>query len=115
MTSFYMGFNVENYNLCFSCHDKAIVQDPETTKLTNFRNGEINLHFKHVNKPEKGRTCRACHETHASNHPKHIRESVPFGTWELPVNYQKTETGGSCAPGCHKLKKYDRLKKEKNP
>jgi predicted CXXCH cytochrome family protein len=112
---FYMPFAVENYALCFSCHEKSIVLNPETTKLTNFRNGEINLHYKHVNKPEKGRTCRACHETHASNHPKHIRESVPFGSWELPINYEKNKTGGSCAPGCHKLKKYDRVKKVENP
>ena len=111
---FYMPYSPENYALCFSCHDKIIVKDPETTKLTNFRNGEVNLHFKHVNKSEKGRTCRACHETHASNHPKHIRDTVPFGTWDLPVNFQKTETGGGCTPGCHKLKKYDRVKKEQN-
>jgi predicted CXXCH cytochrome family protein len=111
---FYMPYSDENYNLCFGCHEKTIVQNPDTTKLTNFRNGEVNLHFKHVNRPEKGRTCRACHETHASSHPKHIRESVPFGTWELPINYRKTETGGSCTPGCHKLKKYDRERKEKN-
>lgn len=109
--TFYKPFAVENYNLCFSCHEKTIVLNPETTKLTNFRNGNENLHFTHVNKPIKGRTCRACHETHASNYPKHIREGVPFGAWELPVNFQKTETGGSCTPGCHKLKKYDRVKK----
>jgi predicted CXXCH cytochrome family protein len=113
-STFYKPFAVENYNLCFSCHEKTIVLEPKTTKLTNFRNGNENLHFKHVNKPIKGRTCRACHETHASNHPKHIRDAVPFGSWELPVNYQKTKTGGSCAPGCHKLKKYDRVKKEIN-
>jgi predicted CXXCH cytochrome family protein len=113
--SFYAPFNIANYNLCFGCHEKTIVLNSETTKLTNFRNVEVNLHFKHVNKPEKGRTCRACHETHASNFPKHIRESVPFGTWELPVNYLKTETGGSCTPGCHKTKKYDRVKKVINP
>ncbi len=113
-SKFYAAFSIENYNLCFSCHEKTIVLDHETSKLTNFRNGNVNLHFKHVNKPIKGRTCRACHETHASNFPKHIRESVPFGAWELPVNYQKTETGGSCTPGCHKLKKYDRVQKEIN-
>jgi predicted CXXCH cytochrome family protein len=107
--TFYMSFRIDAYNLCFSCHERALVQNPETTKLTDFRNGEVNLHFKHVNNPEKGRTCRACHETHASNYPKHIRATVTFGTWELPVNYQKTETGGSCLPGCHKLKKYDRV------
>jgi predicted CXXCH cytochrome family protein len=112
--TFYKPFATENYNLCFSCHEKTIVLNPETTKLTNFRNGNMNLHFTHVNKPVKGRTCRACHETHASNYPKHIREAVPFGSWELPVNFQKTETGGSCAPGCHKIKKYDRVKKEIN-
>ncbi len=112
--SFYKPFATENYNLCFSCHEKTIVLNPETTKLTNFRNGNDNLHFLHVNKPVKGRTCRACHETHASNHPKHIRDAVPFGSWELPVNFQKTGTGGSCAPGCHKLKRYDRDKKEIN-
>ncbi len=112
--TFYKAFGTANYNLCFSCHERAIVMNPETIKLTNFRNGNVNLHFKHVNKPVKGRTCRACHETHASNFPKHIREGVPFGAWELPVNYRKTETGGSCMPGCHKLKKYDRVKKEIN-
>ena len=112
--TFYIPFDVGQYALCFSCHEKSLVLDPETTKLTNFRNGSMNLHFKHVNKPEKGRTCRSCHKTHASNHPKHIRESVPFGTWELPVNYEKTKTGGSCTPGCHKLKKYDRVKKAVN-
>jgi len=25
-----------------------------------------------------------------------------------------TESGGSCAPGCHKLKQYDRVKKVMN-
>ncbi|RJQ48251.1 MAG: cytochrome C [Nitrospiraceae bacterium] len=112
--TFYEPFSVENYNLCFSCHEKTLVLNPETTKLTNFRNGNMNLHFLHVNKAVKGRTCRACHETHASNYPKHIREAVPFGGWELPLNFQKTDSGGSCTPGCHKIKKYDREKKEAN-
>lgn len=112
--TFYKSFSTENYNLCFSCHEKTLVLNAKTTKLTNFRNGNVNLHFKHVNKPKKGRTCRACHETHASNFPKHIRKAVPFGAWELPLNFEKTETGGSCTPGCHKIKKYDRVKMEIN-
>ncbi len=113
-SSFYIPFKLSSYGLCFSCHEKSLVLDPETTKLTEFRNGKINLHFKHVNKPEKGRTCRSCHETHASNYPKHIREGVPFGSWELPINFEKTNTGGNCTPGCHKNKKYDRNKEVKN-
>jgi len=108
-SSFYTPYRIENFELCFKCHEEEILQHPATTKLTDFRNGENNLHFKHINKPDKGRTCRACHETHASNHPKHIRDSVPFGKWEFPLNYVKTETGGSCSPGCHELRKYDRL------
>jgi predicted CXXCH cytochrome family protein len=113
-SDFYMPFKLDSYNLCFKCHEKTIVQDSTTTTLTNFRNGDDNLHFKHINKPVKGRTCRACHETHASNYPKHIRESVPFGNWEFPLNYNKTETGGSCTPGCHKIKKYDRVNRVEN-
>ncbi len=112
--TFYMPFAVENYSLCFSCHEKTLVLEPETTQLTNFRNGNQNLHFTHVNKKGKGRTCRACHETHGSNYPKHIREAVPFGSWDMPVEFQKTETGGSCTSGCHQEKKYDRVNREKN-
>jgi len=60
-----------------------------------------------VNKDTKGRTCRACHKTHASNLPKHMAEKVPFGGWEIPINFKKTGTVGSCAPGCHKPRSYD--------
>ncbi|MBL7049942.1 MAG: cytochrome C [Nitrospira sp.] len=113
--AFYIPFNRESYNLCFSCHEESIVMSTLTTTLTGFRNGDMNLHFKHVNQVEKGRTCRACHETHASSFPKHIRESVPFGVWDLPLNYKKSDTGGSCMPGCHKLKIYDRNERFINP
>lgn len=107
---FYAPFKEENYALCFSCHDQQLVLDPETTSLTNFRNGNTNLHYLHVNKDRKGRTCRACHETHASKRERHIRESVPFGPkgWELPINFENSSTGGSCAPGCHAKYAYDR-------
>ena len=108
---FYAPFQEESYALCFSCHDKELVLEPQTETLTDFRNGSMNLHFLHVNKVKKGRTCRACHETHASKRAKHIRESVPFGTggWMLPVNFQKKDSGGSCAPGCHLPYEYNRV------
>lgn len=113
---FYAPFREEDYALCFSCHNKMLVHDEKTTSLTDFRNGDVNMHYLHVNKKTKGRTCRACHETHASNKEKHIRDSVPFGTggWELPINYEKTETGGRCSPGCHRPYGYDRLKPVQN-
>ena len=80
----------------------------KTTGLTNFRNGQANLHFMHVNKTEKGRSCRACHNVHASPNDLHIRDSVPYGSWNMPINYKKSADGGSCSPGCHKPYTYDR-------
>jgi predicted CXXCH cytochrome family protein len=108
---FYAPFREESYALCFSCHERQILFDARTDRLTNFRNGDQNLHYLHVNKETKGRTCRACHETHASNKAKHIRDAVPFGAggWLLPINYEKTDTGGRCSPGCHRAYAYDRM------
>jgi predicted CXXCH cytochrome family protein len=107
---FYAPYDEKNYQLCFSCHPGDRVKTEETTTLTEFRNGSLNLHYLHVNKPDRGRTCRACHATHASNHPKHVREGVPYGKWEIPIHFEKTTTGGSCQPGCHKTAAYDREK-----
>jgi predicted CXXCH cytochrome family protein len=107
-SQFYAPFSISNYELCFSCHPQSLVLNKNTSNLTDFRNGELNLHFIHVNQPEKGRTCRSCHATHASDLPKHIRESVPYGMWNLPINFEKTEKGGSCKPGCHLPAGYDR-------
>lgn len=107
---FYAPFKEESYALCFSCHEKSLVLEPRTTTLTGFRNGDENLHYVHVNRDTKGRTCRACHETHASDQAKHIRDSVPFGKWNMPIKYEATSTGGSCAPGCHVPYNYDRQK-----
>jgi predicted CXXCH cytochrome family protein len=74
------------------------------------------MHWVHVNQ-EKGRTCRACHEVHASTHPAHIRDAVPFGNtgWMLELNYQQTAEGGSCSPGCHKPRSYNRTAPANKP
>lgn len=108
--AFYQPFDVEKYQLCFSCHDQQLVLLDKTKGLTGFRNGERNLHYVHVNIAERGRSCRACHETHASKQPLHIRDSVPYGNWKLPLNFSRTATGGSCSPGCHQPYAYDRDK-----
>jgi len=106
---FYATFELSRYSLCFSCHQQSLVLDPETELLTSFRNGTRNLHFVHVNRADKGRTCRACHDVHASQHPKHISNSIPFGAWQMPIGYEKTDSGGSCSPGCHEPRRYDRI------
>jgi len=106
--SFYVPFFASNYDLCFGCHDVALATEERTTSATDFRDGDRNLHFVHVNKTSHGRTCRSCHEPHASENPEHIAVTVQFGNWELPVKYETTEDGGSCAPGCHALQEYNR-------
>jgi predicted CXXCH cytochrome family protein len=108
---FYMPYAVKNYALCFECHNNDIASTPETTSLTDFRDGNRNLHFVHINK-EKGRSCKACHEVHAGDQEKHIRKDVPFGSggWMLPVNFKRTATGGYCEVGCHRPMSYDRAK-----
>ena len=111
---FYSPYDPKNYALCFMCHENDLASTPTTKTITGFRNGDQNLHYVHVNKTVKGRTCRACHDAHATNNPRHIRDSVPFGRWGLPINYTKTATGGSCAPGCHQPFKYDRQHPVKN-
>jgi len=106
---FYAPFDVSIYALCFSCHNQDIVLVKETESLTDFRNGTLNLHYLHVNMPERGRTCRTCHATHSSDLPKHLRDKVPYGGWGIPISFEKTETGGSCTPGCHNPHVYDRI------
>ncbi len=105
---FYSSYEKGKYNLCFICHKEVMIRAEETETITNFRNGKKNLHRLHVNQ-KKGRTCRACHDVHASDQEDHIREEFRFGTIDIPIYYNKTESGGTCLPGCHNERKYDRL------
>ena len=102
---FYAPFKLESYGLCFRCHLAETFTTQSTETLTRFRDGAKNLHFLHVNR-DKGRTCRACHETHASNLPVHMASDVPFGDWALPIGFEPLTDGGKCAPGCHAPKEY---------
>lgn len=107
--NFYEPFSVDHYALCFRCHAQELVLNERTGTETNFRNGEQNLHFVHVNRDRLGRSCRSCHATHASQSPLHVVDSVKFGQWELPLGFTQTESGGSCNSGCHRPATYDRL------
>ena len=107
--SLYLPYKKGSYDFCLQCHDKNMLRFPDTSIYTEFRNGKQNLHYVHVANKWKGRTCRACHAPHASNLENLISEDgVKFGDWNIPTRYQKTETGGSCAPGCHRSYSYDR-------
>jgi predicted CXXCH cytochrome family protein len=104
----YVPYTETSYALCFSCHKRDLLQYPDTSFATGFRDGERNLHYLHVNNKQKGRSCRMCHNLHGGTQPKLIADSVPFGKWSLRLKFVKTETGGSCSPGCHKTQNYDR-------
>jgi len=110
---FYTSYSEDKY-FCFGCHDAGAFAAPRTLTATEFRNGDLNLHFRHVNR-DKGRTCRACHDHHAAENPKLIRDSVPFGNRFISItNFELTASGGQCGPTCHALVKYDRLEAEEN-
>lgn len=110
-TDLYYPFSENAYALCFSCHDKDLVLLERTTAVTGFRNGDLNLHYVHVNRDKKGRTCNICHDAHAANRERHIRDTVPFGPkgWPLPIGYEKLPNGGKCLAGCHRAFEYNRV------
>ncbi len=108
-SEFYASYADNRYALCFTCHSSAAFTEQSTRKATNFRDGERNLHFLHVNKKGKGRTCKTCHEVHASSgQQRHIKETVPFNGWQMPMNFIPSRRGGACSPGCHGEKNYTR-------
>jgi predicted CXXCH cytochrome family protein len=103
------AYDPAKYALCFTCHKEGIVLERYVDNQTNFRNGRLNLHYLHVNRENGGFTCRACHDAHASSQPEQIRENTPWGNWEIPIRFTKSNTGGSCLTGCHKEYTYDRV------
>jgi len=104
----YLQASTDSFALCFSCHDSKLFEEAVTETATNFRIGNENLHYLHVNR-KKSRNCNRCHNAHGSANYFHINEKVLFGHWEMPIKFVKQENGGSCFPGCHSKKKYDRF------
>ena len=105
---FYINYSEQEYTLCFSCHKRDLLMYPETSFSTDFRDGIRNLHYLHITKGMRGRNCLVCHDIHGSNQPKLIANSVEFGNWTMRMGFIKTPSGGGCAPGCHRVKEYDR-------
>lgn len=120
-TAFYAPYDSKGYALCFSCHPRSNFEEASVAGVgingdqlraqgiaTGFRDGRLNLHFKHVDKEYKGRTCSVCHDPHASPQPRLIRRSVGFGEWDLPIIFTATPDGGTCTSGCHQPISYRR-------
>lgn len=97
----------ETYGLCFTCHAAKAFEQPRTLTDTGFRNGNLNLHYRHVNR-EKGRACGVCHNPHGSPQARLIDPVFLFGNQNLGLKFEKSDTGGSCNTACHGPMKYDR-------
>ncbi len=110
----YAPFDVESYALCFGCHDVEMVEEERDDEVTEFRNGDLNLHYVHVNREDKGCTCGTCHDAHAGTGPKHIADPMAFGQQAILTKYEATATGGSCLSSCHAMWAYDRIHPVKN-
>ncbi len=107
----YAPYKEGMYGACLSCHEKNLLRFAETSIYTKFRNGKRNLHYVHVVNSRKSRSCRICHQPHASNGAKLIdKEVMKFGEWNIPINLTISTSGGRCAPGCHQAFTYDRDK-----
>jgi predicted CXXCH cytochrome family protein len=105
----YEPYDPSKYALCFTCHEEALTGERYTETYTDFRNGNLNLHYLHVNRKTNGRTCHACHEEHAGSQPKLIRTEASYGSWKITILFSKTDTGGNCTTGCHEEHGYDRI------
>jgi predicted CXXCH cytochrome family protein len=110
-TQLYRPFSGDAFPLCFTCHNPNLASEEKTETATKFRNGDRNLHAVHVNKQRKGRSCTMCHNPHSSGQDRLIYTKAPgFGTWDIPIRYNSTTSGGGCSVGCHRTYRYDRVK-----
>lgn len=114
-SQFYVSYSEKTYEFCLNCHDdlRTALSEPRTLTGTNFRNGNLNLHHRHVSRA-KGRTCRSCHHHHGSPNQKLIKDVFVFGNSKLAIGFKKTDTGGRCTAGCHIPVAYDRYDPEEN-
>lgn len=110
----YQTYSEAAYGLCLNCHEAASFSEPRTVTATAFRNGNLNLHQRHVNR-DKGRGCRACHTPHGSHQPRLITGGFRFGERGLGLTFEATDHGGSCVSSCHVKVAYDRLAPVNNP
>lgn len=104
----YADATVENFELCFNCHNEELLTEHSTVKGTNFRNGTKNLHYLHIS-GNRGRNCNLCHNAHGAPNDHLLENAVLFGKWMMPMGLELTENGGSCATGCHKRLEYSRV------
>jgi predicted CXXCH cytochrome family protein len=101
----YAPANVKNFDLCFNCHNISLMNLKRSVIVTRFRNGDNNLHYVHLT-GQKARNCNLCHDVHASDQERLIKNRSQFGEWKMPIEYKSNLNGGTCLSGCHEKKEY---------
>ncbi|USN99275.1 MAG: cytochrome c3 family protein [Phycisphaeraceae bacterium] len=104
------AFDARHYALCFTCHDAAMLTEPDSTGVTAFNDGRQNLHYLHVVNKGRGRACSTCHVVHGGSRPRLMADFAEYegSGWKAPLGFTLTPTGGSCSPGCHEPMAYVR-------
>ena len=110
----YAPYDEDGYALCLGCHDVEMVEEERDEEATEFRNGDLNLHYVHVNREKQGTTCGACHDVHASDNAMHIVDPASFNAEGIQMAYKTSPTGGSCVTQCHAIWAYDRIQPVQN-
>jgi predicted CXXCH cytochrome family protein len=93
--------------LCFGCHDKALLMEKDTQKATGYRDGTSNLHFLHAGE-KNGIPCLTCHDVHASDQLHLIRPKGTNGKEAVTLTYKESDKGGNCTTSCHDALGYER-------
>ena len=102
----YETYRRDDYALCWRCHNPNLVEGIDGRGVTDFRNGDKNLHRVHVVELKNGRACHLCHEAHASSQAHLMRQHVRFGQWDAPLVWTERPDGGGCATPCHRDRFY---------
>ncbi len=105
----YGTYSQAAFSACFStCHSPSAIEEPKTEDATRFRNGDDNLHFRHVARYPRGRSCILCHEPHQAENFALIDDHMDYGNEKLTLEFSITKHGGRCETSCHIPVEYDR-------
>jgi predicted CXXCH cytochrome family protein len=111
----YAEYRREDFGMCWQCHSPALVEAANDPTATAFRDGDLNLHWKHISALKKGRSCHLCHAAHVSDGPHLIRPTIRFQQWVAPLRWVALAEGGRCASPCHQEKEYHRTAEPSPP
>jgi predicted CXXCH cytochrome family protein len=117
------GTTGNTYELCFNCHDQAMLNQTIGAGDTGFRNDTVrggavvreNLHWLHVvdavgwHDKKWGRSCNICHDPHGTPQPHLVRAWWTMRSYQPILKFESRPNGGECLRSCHTPKSYQRV------